>query len=69
MLSLLSLTARATELVLRPGITIDVPDAWTSSRDTDTTWLLERRNDGFVDATMSITVEDRDSHADGVQQL
>src|SRR5258705_281541 len=68
-LSFISAAARATELTLRPGITIEVPPAWTSSRDTATTWLLERRNDGFVDATMSITVEDRDSHADAVQQL
>src|SRR5258707_11408653 len=68
-LSFTSAAARATELTLRPGITIQVPPAWTSSRDTATTWLLERHNDRFVDAMMSITVEDRDSHADAVQQL
>lgn len=61
--------AHAADLVLAPGITLHTPDGWSAERDTDTTWLLERRNGAVVDATMSIAVEPRESHADALRQL
>jgi hypothetical protein len=68
--ALFTVTLRAADLVIAPGITIDMVDHWSAQRDSSTTWLLERRdNAGHVVATMSIETEQRDSHADAVQQL
>jgi len=68
--ALFAVTLYAADLVVAPGITIDMVDRWTAQRDSPTTWFLERRdNAGHVVATMSIETEQRDSHADAVKQL
>lgn len=61
--------AYAESIVVQRGITIALPSGWTASRDTDATWLLKRRNGANVDATMSISVEQRSDHAEAVRQL
>jgi len=67
--ALISTEALATQLIVQPGITLDMPNGWTASRDTTTTWLLERRNGNNVDATMSISIEQRRDHAEAVRQV
>ena len=66
---LAALDTTAGQLVIRPGITLDVPRAWKARRDTATTWLLERRIAGRIEATMIVRVEGRRSHAEAVRRL
>ncbi len=61
--------ARAADLVVAPGITIDMLHGWTARRDAAATWILERRNGDNLDAAMSITVEARDDHTDAMRQI
>lgn len=66
---IIAVQAWATELTIQNGITIDVPAEWTSRHDTPDSWLLERHNGNFIDATLFIDVEQRRSHDEAVQQL
>lgn len=67
---LASLTAVAQKITIAPGISVTVPPVWKATRDTATTYLLERGAAGKLpDATMNIEVEKRRNHAEAVRRL
>jgi len=57
-------------ITIAPGLTLMVPPTWKATHDTRTTYLLEHFKQGKVlDASISIQVEKRASHAEAIRRL